>query len=182
MTPTIGINDFCRRQTEKSSFSHFVGGDEMLIALTKAGFSTATQGDREGVLKVSVNPGGFFCGVTRITRDTQLVTRFEARREGERPYKQTRAVGAVKAPAEAVTIIIYSREALAEDDDNSTDCDWEIVSINACATHGEQPPTPVSMMRNFLGLAGGTRMNYDSGQWARSIKYWSEHAMVEEQE
>lgn len=178
--PTIGINDFARRHTAGSRFSHFSGGDYDLIMRVRAGFQDAQEGNREGVLLVPVNPDGFFSGVTKPDADTPLMAEFSARREGEQPYVHVTA-RAQKAPANSVKVVIYSRSALGEDGANSTDCDWEIISINASASMEDEPTTPVAMARNFLHAEGGTKTDYSAEDFARSIEYWSQHVMVREQ-
>ena len=171
----IEMNSFCKRQTPDSKYSHFAGTWEELVKLVQNHFS----GSDEGVVVVEVPADNFFSGVTKLSDESKLKAEFSARRKGEKPYVQITAIGGNKLPAQSVKIIIYSHETLAKDGDNTTEADWEIVSINASASaKGSEPLTPVAMARNFLNLAGGTKREYTAEQFAESILYWSRHAMV----
>jgi hypothetical protein len=177
MTITIGLNSFVLRQTADSSHSHYNGGDLAdLPALVAEHFGNATPGYKDGVVLVPVPPERFQSGVVVVDADTQLRAVFEARRPGENPYLSTLARG-VKAQAVVVEIVLYSRAALG--DEATTDCDWEIISINARATRGWEPMQPVAMMRNFLAQPGGTAAIYTAEEFAQSILYWSTRAMCD---
>jgi hypothetical protein len=170
----IAVNSFCMRQTPESKYSHFEGTWDELVELVQNHF----DGSDEGVVAVDVPPAGFFSGVTKLTEDSVLSAEFSARRKGEEPYVQITATGN-KIPARSVEIIVYSHETLAKDGDNTTEAEWEIVSINASASAtGSEPPTPVAMARNFLEMAGGTKREYTAKEFAESILYWSQHAMI----
>lgn len=172
----IVVNPFCRRQTADSRYSHFAGTWDELVELVRNHFS----GSEEKVVAVDVPPEGFFSGVTKLSEGVELKAEFSARRKGEEPYVRITAVGGEKLPASAVQIILYSREALGEDS-SDPEADWEIVSINASASarDGEpEPPTPVAMARNLLGMAGGTKRDYTAEEFARAIIFWSQHAMI----
>ena len=177
----IIINDFCRRQTVESQFSHFGGSDLQLIGLI-ADLLPDTKGD-DGVFLVEVpedylsgegNPK-FFSGVVELGRDSIISAAFQARRDGEKPFVQLTANGE-KLPAKAVTLVVYANEKLG-DDATESDSDFELVSINARATEGPEPQHPVSMARNFLGLEGGTKRAYSAEEFAEAITYWSARAM-----
>lgn len=171
--PTIGLNEFVVRQTPDSKFSHFGGTGEELTALTEANFSSALHGYRDGVMRIPVPPNRFFSGVVEATADMTFRTTFEARRKGEAPYLQTVALGGDKLPAKAVEIIIYCRDVLLEEGSSavSTEAEWEIVSINARPTEGPEPPTPMAIARNMLGLPGGTDGEFTARELAESVVY-----------
>lgn len=173
----IAVNPFCKRQTPESKYSHFDGSWDELVRLVEDHFIDSNL----GVVAVDVPAENFFSGVTKLSEESRLEAQFAARREGEEPYVQVTAIGGMKVPASSVKVIVYSHEALANGDDASCDADWEIVSINASATarDGEaEPPTPVAMARNFLEMAGGTKREYTAEEFARSIIFWSQHAMI----
>ena len=178
-TPTIGMNSFVRRQTADSKFSHFAGSEEELVNLVVENFDNAVRGYRDGVLLVPVPAENFFSGVVEVTPETELRAIFGARRKGEAPYIQILAVGGEKLPAKFVEVVLYAREVLLEDGEDavSTDCAFEIISINARPTEGVEPMSPVTMARNFLGLAGGTAGEFSAQQFAEAIIYWSTRAM-----
>lgn len=180
--PSIGINPFVRRQTVESRFSHFEGDLQRVANMAKDMFSKAKPGYRDGVLLVTVPAEGFFSGVVEVTEETKLKTTFEARRKGEDPVLVTVAIGAEKLPAENVELVLYRRDVLLEEGEDSapTGCEWELVSINARPTPEPEPMTPDAMARNFLALPGGTKAEYTAEEFARSILYWSCRAMAGE--
>lgn len=88
---TIGINNFVKRQTQESEFTHFNGSWESLIELVKENFDKAKPGYREGVCLVPVPAEGFFCGIMKLQEGDKLVGEYKARRPGEEPRKTLRA-------------------------------------------------------------------------------------------
>lgn len=176
---TFGLNSFVLRQTTVSSHSHFNGSFEELPALVGEHFGNAAQGYKDGVLLVPVPPERFQTGVVVVESDTQLRAVFEARRPGENPYLTTLARG-TKAQAQAVNIVLYRHDVLGADAE--TECEWEIISINACESLESEPMQPVAMMRNFLEQPGGTKASYTAEEFAQSILYWSTRAMADRSE
>jgi len=173
----VGINEFVRRQTPDSKFSHCASSFEVLAALVAGSLSEGKTGYKDGVLLVSVPPEGFFSGVVEVTEGTPLKATFESRRKGEAPFVQVVAVGGEKLPAKAVEIVLYRHDVLAADNEASTEAEWEIISINARPTDEPEPMTPMAMARNMLGLTGGTKAEYTAEEFARAIVYWSARAM-----
>lgn len=174
---SLGINEFVTRQTAESRFSHFEGTWEELRDLVADNFDKAKPGYKDGVVLVPVPPDRFKSGVVELTSETKLKTTFEPRREGEDHYLQTVAIGAPKTPAKFVEIAVYSHATLLARNEQSTDKDWEVVTILARATEGEEPMTPMTMARNMLGLTGGTSATYTAEEFARAIVYWSKRCM-----
>ena len=173
----IGVNKFCLRQTPESRFSHFDGTWEALVHKVEEYFGDAKPGYRDGVVLVSVPPEGFFSGVVEVTTETPLKATFERRHEGEDAFVQVVAVNGQKLPAKAVDIVLYRKDVLAADGDETSGAEWDIISINARPTEGEEPAHPVAMARNFLGLPGGTKVEYTAQQFAEAVMYWSHRAM-----
>jgi len=173
----IGINKFVHRQTPESRFSHFEGTFDELAALVDENFDNQEPGYRDGVILVSVPAALFRSGVVEITEDTPLSARLTRRRKDEAPYIEVTAAGP-KLPATSVQIVLYRADVLQENNDNSTDAEWEVISINAKATEGPEPMNPVAMARNFLQLEGGTKAEYTAEEFAQAIIYWSTKAMA----
>lgn len=172
--PSLKTNPFTHRQTEASKFGHFEGTWEELEALTLEHFTSAKPGYRDGVVLVPVPPERFWSSMVTVTSETELRTTFEARREGEEPFMQTVAVGTGgKSPAVAVDIVLYRHDVLAENDEHSCDADWEIISVNPRVTEEEQPMDPVTMARNFLQMAGGTKGKFSAEDFAKAIIFHS---------
>lgn len=176
----IYVNEFVRRQTKKSRFSHFEGSEQDLLNLVD--LSKGVQGYREGVLEVQVEPEGFYSGVIQLTENAELTAKFERRKSDEDPRKTIAAVGGQKLPAKAVTIILYSSELLAMNGDNNFEGGWEIISINASPTLGKEPMNPQTLMANHFGASGGTETNLPDGEFIalleHSFNYWKDKAMA----
>lgn len=176
------LNDFARRHTIDSKFSYFDGSTSELLTLVGVHWHTRRSGGKDGIVLVTVPANRFFCGVTEITPQTQLKATFDSRRPGEEPFVQVEAVGGEKLPALVVDIVLYRSDILESDSsrgaEHSPENTWEIISINARPTPGEEPLSPVAMARNFLQLAGGTKNDYSAKDFAESIIYWSKRAMI----
>ena len=181
----VAVNDFVKRQTELSgktfsndlSFGFFANHakdkmikNEFLIGYRK-GVRIVTI-DKKYVHKV-------FCPYVKITKDIKLVSKLVKRKENEFPYIQTRAINGIPVKAGSVDLILYSHKVLLENDENTTDSDWELVSINAIPDGEDTMPiAPVTMMRNQLNLAGGTKALYSTEEWAKSVQFWQKYASL----
>jgi len=172
---SFALNSFVRRQTADSRFSHFAGTEDQLLDMLTEHFGNATPGYKPGVCLVSVPAEGFFSGVVELTEDTELKATFEARREGEDAFINVVAVGATKLPAKFVEIVLYSHDELGAE--ATTNATWEIISINARPTEGDEPMHPIAMMRNMLELTGGNKATYTADEFCKAIRYWSSRAM-----
>jgi hypothetical protein len=188
----IKASKFVKRQTRESEFSYFDGSWEMLEELTLYNFqhtSNIVEGYRDGVVIVrlpKMDLTRFISAVVPITDDIEFETIFEARREGEKPFKKSIAYGK-KVPARNVDIILYRKDVLEEDStdrESLTGADWEIVSINCSPYEYDLPQSPSSMARNQLANTedgkGGTKANYTGDEFAKAITFWNTHTMVRE--
>jgi hypothetical protein len=124
-----------------------------------------------------VSPDGFYTSITPITSRTRLSASFGCRQKGEERHVFVTARGK-KRPAKSVEIVLYHKDVLAEDNDRSTNCDWEVISINASPTADQPPMHPLTMARNFLHKKGGTKASYTARQFAEAIFFWSQHTNV----
>ena len=65
-------------------------------------------------------------------------------------------------------------------DRNTTDAQWELISINSVPKGIDKMPIgPVTMMRNQLNLHGGTKAFYSSSEWANSVRFYQRYAILE---
>lgn len=179
MNTFLAINDFCLANHTESKGSHFAGSTEELIALVSAHWDERKPGFTEGCVEVAVPPDRFFSGVVDLAAKPNAVlnAKFEARREGEDAVLSVRGEAALKAPATQVRIICYSHDLLAKDGDNSTEAEFEVITI--LAEVGEKAPMPpVTMARNFLNETGGTKGDFTPQQFAESIMYWARHVVA----
>lgn len=127
-----------------------------------------------------------------ITETNQhlLRTEYAARRDGELPvlrrFFSSNDVETLWAPW--LGIVLYTGSHLRDVEGEMTDwsgkfpwqdCDWGIVNIMGLAEPKETPMTPDTMLRNHLGPAfGGSGAPINSGAYAKSVEFWSKHAMV----
>lgn len=177
----IAFNNFARRQTETSPFSHWAVFDDVVVSRVQENFGKAKPGYRDGVILVPVDPEGFFSSVIQLKAGDKLEGEFKARREGEDPRKTLHAKGQ-KLPAKAVDVVLYRKDVLAENKDNSTDADWEIISVNASPETGDVPIQPETLIANHFQLSGGTATNMTDSEFVAALKtsvlYWKDKAMV----
>lgn len=175
---SVEINDFVKRQTKNSRFSYFDGTWDELIKLVKSNFINHKKGYRDGVILISLQPENFYSSICKIERDSIFETKFEPRREGEEPIKRTIIKNGKKVPAKFVDIVLYRHDVLLENEENSTDANWEIISINASVIENE-PMHPMTMARNMLNKEGGTKAEYTGQQFAEALWFWKDYCRCE---
>lgn len=171
----VAMNNFARRQTADSGYSHYEGGFEALCTLVEHYLDNKvvlSNEDGAQVIRVVLPGDGFMAAVTQAQTGMEFSTLFDSRTPDEYPYFSFRAKGGDKVPAIEADIILYNNRKLAIKAENSTNAEWEIVSINAKRDTSEEPPHPVTMMRNQKNYPGGTKTSYTPEQWADSIEYW----------
>lgn len=182
MNNSIHITSFVRRQTPESAFSHWTLSDEELLERVHRNFASRKPGYREGVVLVPVEPDGFYSGIVQLQPGMLLVGEYSARREGEEPRKGTYAVDGQKIAAKSVYIVLYAHDVLAENNENETDADWEIVSVNASPTEDEPPISPGTLMANHFQLSGGTATRMSDSEFVaalkQSVEYWKDKALA----
>lgn len=136
-SPTVAVNEFVRRQVKGSgkTYSEELTFEEIATHAAKQmqhGFFK--DGYRDGVVLVAVDEAlvdKFRCPFVRITEDIELIARSIKRRPEEEPYIQIRAKNGSPLPAGKVELILYRHDVLAENDEQSTNTDWELISIHA---------------------------------------------------
>lgn len=176
----VHVTNFVRRQTLESGFSHWTISDDELLKRVGDNLSRAKPGYRDGVILVSVDPQGFFTGVTKLNPGDVLIGQYVARRFGEAPRKATYSLTGKKLAAVSVDIVLYSHDVLAERGENETDADFEIVSVNANPTVEEMPISPGSLIANHLEISGGTSTKMTDSEFVallrKSVEFWSDKA------
>ncbi|RZP23652.1 DUF3228 family protein [bacterium] len=182
----VAVNEFVKRQTkfsgktysEELSFDFFARHAEQKII-----HKDFRQGYRPEVIIVKLDEkyvNKVICPYVKITKNTKLSAHFLKRRENEEPYIQVRALNGKLIKAGNVELILYHHDILYENDENTTDADWELISINALPMGVESMPMgPITMMRNQLELIGGTKANYSSDEWAESVHFWQKFAPID---
>lgn len=182
----VAVSDFVRRQVAGSgktwspdlSFEAIAAHAQCRLT---AGYSR--PGYRDGVVIVEAAPEfikHFRCPLVKIDESTRLKTRLVHRRPDEKPYLQTRALNGTPLAAGRVEFILYRHVVLMETNDQSSDAEWELISIHAVPEGEEQLPMgPVTMMRNQLELPGGTKARYSPDEWAEAVRFWQLYAALE---
>ena len=182
-TMKVAVNKFVERQIEGSgktysktlSFEFFANhAQEKLIK------GEYIEGYRDGVCIINLDKKyvkEVYCPYVKINYKTKLIAKYIRRRKSEDPYIQIRALNGVPLKAQKVGLVLYRNDVLKENNENSTDSDWELISINSIPEGEEDLPIgPVTMMRNQLDLIGGTKAKYTSDEWAYSVKFWQRYA------
>ncbi len=176
----IHITSFVRRQTPDSGFSHWTLSDEELVKRVAENLGRAKPGYRNGVVLVPVPADGFFTGVTKLEAGDILIGEYKARRPGEEPRKSSYNMMGKKIPAASVDIVLYRHDVLAEKNENETDAEWEIVSVNASPTDGEMPIHTGALIANHLELSGGTATKMTDSEFVallrKSVEFWKDKA------
>ena len=183
---TVSVNDFVRRQTKDSmkSFSKDLSFEEIAHhAQHQLNSRDYKQGYRNGVIIVQVDNKllhHFICPFVRISDETKLKAVVTRRRSNESHYIQIRALNGTLLKTGSVDLILYHHDVLAETNEQTNDTDWELISFHAIpeGVHN-MPMGPVTMMRNQLQLAGGTKAFYKSDDWAESVNFWQGYAMLD---
>ena len=182
----VAVNEFVKRQTkfsgktysEELSFDFFAKHAEQKI-INK----DFKKGYRPDVIIVKLDKkyvNKVICPYVRITKNTKLSAQFVKRRENEESYIQVRALNGKLTKAGNVELILYHHDILFENDENTTDAEWELISINAVPMGVESMPMgPITMMRNQLELIGGTKAKYSSDEWAESVQFWQKFAPID---
>jgi len=183
-TLNIAVNDFVKRQTSDSRFSHFDGEWEELVSRVEANFESRLFGYRDDVVLVPVEPAGFFSGVVQLKEGDRLVGGFEPRRAGEVPRKFVTVTDTEKLPAKHVYVVLYTSKILSEDNDNQLpphEGNWEVISINASPTEGSMPIDPMVLMHNHFGSDGGTETGLSDHDFVSMLResfiFWKDKAM-----
>ncbi|MEA1882608.1 MAG: DUF3228 family protein [Candidatus Marinimicrobia bacterium] len=183
----VAVNKFVRRQVKGSgkTYSDSLSFEEISEdAANQMADGQFKEGYREGVRIVmgrAVLASKFVCPFVKIEENTELVAKLVRRRPEEKPYIQTRAKSGTPLKAGRIEYILYRHDVLAENDEQSTDAEWELVSIHAIPEGVDKLPMgPVTMMRNQLELKGGTKAHYSSEEWAEAVKFWQEYAALDD--
>lgn len=182
----IGVNEFVRRQFKGSgkTYSTTLSFEEIAKhAENQYAKGFFKQGYRDGTIIVQVSDKylhHFICPFVIIEESTNLVAQVVKRRSDEEPYIQVRATNGKPLETVKVDLILYRHDVLAENNEQTTNAGWELISFHAIPEGIEDLPMgPVTMMRNQLELTGGTKAYYESKEWAESVKFWQKYAMMD---
>ena len=182
----VAVNKFVRRQILGSgkTYSSTLSFEEIAynaeIQLKKGQYK---PGYRDGVLIVRENNNQikhYCCPFVKITKHSKLTANVSKRRDDEEHYIQIRALNGTPLQTASVDLILYRHDVLVETNEHSTQFEWELISFHAIPKGIQNMPMgPVTMMRNQLQLRGGTKAIYETNQWAESIRFWQNYAVLE---
>ena len=182
----VAVNQFVKRQVEGSgkTFSRTLSFEEIAVdAQEQMNNGEFLDGYRDGVRIVRGSKkytNHFICPYVKIDENTELISRVVKRQEAEMPYILTRAKSGNPLNVGCIEYILYRHDVLLENNEQSTNVDWELISIHAIPEGFEKMPMGfVTMMRNQLDLTGGTKARYSSEEWAESVKFWQQFAALE---
>ncbi len=89
--------------------------------------------------------------------------------------------------AKYLDLILYSREQIRKenaamnnvDPNESLDYEWGVVSVKPQDQDFELPMTPITSMRNALGVEyGGSGSPLDQEKYRKAVEFWSKHALI----
>tara|TARA_Y100000034_G_scaffold135296_1_gene206617 strand:- start:3972 stop:4568 length:597 start_codon:yes stop_codon:yes gene_type:complete len=185
-TPTIGWSDFAlKHSTKESGNSYTTLTNDQVLDLVRQHWENAVPGDGETncsrKILVTVKPNDFFLPPkVKLVEGLPVQAEVVKRQEHEDPYIETFVTpedaaefGYTGLAATIVKIVLYSAEALSENDgERSTGCEWEIVCI-LCSADGLEPMHPLTMARNYLEKEGGTKSTYSAREFAEAVYFYS---------
>lgn len=165
--PTVDITDFAKkRHLEKHQFTHFDGNWDELCNRTRkkmlSGDYTEVKG-RPGVYLVQMGKkyAKDFYGYDGFKKfegmKIEAVVEKVVGREHE-PAKLQIKIHEPKIRMRYVDIVIYRRDILVADGDHVSDASWQIVSVNGRLHKGAAPMDPLTIVRNWKSLPGGSPM------------------------
>lgn len=106
----------------------------------------------------------------------RLRSAYEARNSGELPVLVRWFEGVEPPVAEYLIVILYDRTQMAKEG-TPIDADWGIVGCLYTMTPEETPMTPITMMRNALGVEeGGSGVPIDREAYRRAVEFWEGNA------
>jgi Protein of unknown function (DUF3228) len=106
----------------------------------------------------------------------RLRTAYEARTTDELPVLVRWFEGVDPPISEYLIVILYDRQQMAKEG-TPIDADWGVVGCLYTMTPEETPMTPITMMRNALGVEqGGSGVPLDREAYLRSVLFWEGNA------
>ena len=178
---SVGLNKFFIETNR--DIPGWCWGLNRALMLFLNGVVASTPGYRDGVelvrIPVEVLPG-LKSRVVETDINTGFVTVCKSRVEGETPRKKTMALVEELPDAKFITAVLYHKDVLAEDNDRSTECDWEVVAV-LCQMDENEPMAVGTLLANHFKLPGGTATNMSNDELVqtlgRSVRYWSNKAL-----
>ena len=123
------------------------------------------------------------CSVVPMSPNLEFRTTYESRIPGETPRKRTVAIVDSLPYAASAHAVLYRADVLAEDEDRSSDAEWEIVTILTHPRTSTEPMTPGTLMANHFKADGGTDTKMDPVEFEKALResydFWKNHTLAE---
>jgi len=108
-----------------------------------------------------------------------LKSEYKARKDGELPVLVRWFEGLEVPRAEFLVLVLYSAEQLQKEEVEIGNDSWGVVAILGQMHDEEEPMTPITAMRNALGVEeGGSGEPLDKAAYLLSAEFWNNHATV----
>lgn len=193
--PSVGFSDFFLKHSVREAGNSYTTLPPLsLLNAVQAHWHQRVPGTGEGDRRdrkvlVPLPPAAvegrpaFYCPArVPLVAGMPLCAEAVQRQPGEDPFVEVFITpedavryGFVETPATTVNVVCYSAAALLENGGSRTgNCDWEIVTL-LCSTDGPEHMPPLTMARNMLEKAGGSKpaVPYSSEEWANAV--WASH-------
>ena len=136
--------------------------------------------------------------LNKVNEETEklIKSKYDARQKNELPvlirYIPIDSIDKSKIPdAKFLDLILYSKEQIVKESIamkmeeshieylKNTDFDYGIISIKPINMDKELPFTPITMMRNALGVSeGGSGIEIDRKKYMDGVEFWSKNVMI----
>jgi len=178
------------QHTPDSRFTAYSGSWDALTRAVECNWEKRKPGYRDGVVTVPIRGDGFFtCPTILLCEDDIFEGAYVARHPGETPRKtffvsRTNKKCVVRKPSLAshVDVVLYSRETLAENDEERTGADWDIITILGKIREDPQPMSPETLMANHFGADGGTNTHMTPEEFEASLResfnFWQNKGLL----
>ena len=102
------------------------------------------------------------------------------KRSKQEPYIQVRAINGSPAKTGKVELIVYRHDVLAENNENTTSADWELISINAIPKGLDKTANGprYNDEKSTLTLLEVHKRSYTKDEWAESVRFWQKYAAL----
>jgi hypothetical protein len=169
---------------------------EEVLKMVAENLHLKKPGDKPGTWLVPLDGKGFFTPTIPVTPGLRVETRYVARREGEEKFMEHYAPGVIHSHAPSAQAILYEVETLQADHDREVDAaeakgesgppssafyqegdhEFEVVIVKAPA---DEPGGLSMMVRNQMGLTGGTPCVYTTEEWCKAVYFALKHVKGE---
>ena len=181
---SLAFSNFYKNSIQKpQGLDKSYPGDALLDAVL-ANWDKASRGYREGVILVPIEVRSICSSVVPIKPDMEFLTSYVSRVPGETPRKKTVALVDKLPLAGSVFVVVYRADVLEEDNDRSSNADWEIVTVLANPGEEDIPMNPGTLMANHFHIDGGTSTKMSPEEFevalGKSFLFWKSHTLAVE--